>query len=179
MSSSGLLVKSVQAQISRMITELKDLESAKQDGDLTDEEYLSAKAEAEAQLAEFKSALEKLTLKSEVEETVAGTGAVAGSGAVQLAKNNDIASLRLRLSQLESSEIQGKISREMFYIQGAEIVNSLLKLRALLTSQEEAILKASQGRGGLVSGAAGAGVGAGAAADVAASKVMGAVRDAL
>jgi hypothetical protein len=162
-----------------MEAEIQDLDSAKKDGDLSDEEYLHAKAEAEAQLGEFRRTLEKLTLKSEV-ESGAGAGAGAGSGAVQLAKNNDIASLRVRLSQLETSEKQGKISREAYIVQGSEIVQSLMKLKAFITAQEEGILKASQGRGGggLVSGSAGT-AGAGAGADVAASKVLGAVREAL
>ncbi len=172
MSSAGLLT-SVQAQVQRMLSELQDLESAKQDGDLTEEEYLNAKTEAEVQLAEFRSTLEKLSLKSDVGAD-AGAGAGAGSGAVQLAKNNDIATLRARLSQLEASEKQGRITREAFFIQGAEIVNSLLKLKAFLSAQEEGILKTCQGRGGLASGA---GAGAGAGTDVATSKVLGAVQD--
>ena len=168
------LLAMVQLQVERMMAELSDLESMRED--LDDEEYASSKAEAELQLAEFTVTLNKLKSGGIGIDDTSGpyVASSAGGSAVQAAKSNELSSLRSKLTQLETDNRLGKISPHFFVTQAGDVVQKLSQMGAVLSSRESEIADAFSGHGeSLVS------LTASEEGGVTSAKVMSAVRQAL
>lgn len=143
------LKKNLIDQQNRLIEQLEDLESNKED--LSTEEYEEMKADTIKQLKEFEASLEKMTagnmtLQTELEATrmairAAISDAFKTPEVLRLFANKEGPALRRRLAEMDRDVKLGKLDSAVVAEQATEILVALKKLGEPLAPKEEAFLQ--------------------------------------
>ncbi|UXI19382.1 AN1-type zinc finger protein 1-like [Sarcoptes scabiei] len=143
------LKSNLENQLDRLIAQLADLESNKDD--LDPDEYQETKNETIEQMKEFNETLAKLksgdmTLVDEIGSLqfaiqVAISDAFKTPEVIKLFARKEPAHLRLKLSEIERNHKIGSFSKESFLQQKTEILCALKKLNDKLSDEEITFLK--------------------------------------
>jgi len=143
------LKRNAEDQISRLITQLSDLEELREE--LDDDEYAETKAETLQQLQEFKASVDKMTSGSMTLQDELGAMKLAIQAAISQAfKTPEVikmfalkqpAQLRERLAYLQREHKLGNVGLTPYTQQAVEILTALKKLKQTLSDEELAFIK--------------------------------------
>eukprot|EP00026_Physarum_polycephalum_P008506 Phypoly_transcript_08594.p2 GENE.Phypoly_transcript_08594~~Phypoly_transcript_08594.p2 ORF type:complete len:219 (+),score=37.91 Phypoly_transcript_08594:782-1438(+) len=147
-NETAKLRSNIEEQLSRLMAQLEDIESLRDDID--EDEYESTKKETMDQLKEFNASLQKMiggdmTLVSELGSVQLAIQAAISQAfktpeVIKLFAKKDQGSLRARLDDLQRNVKLGKITKDTFVTQSVEILNALKKLGESLTPEQENFL---------------------------------------
>jgi len=143
------LRKGIEDQVGRLLTQLQDLEVARDD--LSEEEYLETKNITLDQLAEFESSLARLNegdiqltnglkeLQGRVRSAIGGT--IKPSETIKIIEQKEITAQRSKLDDLKSEYKLGKLTEEIYHKKCIEILESLKKMGENLAANELTFLE--------------------------------------
>eukprot|EP01039_Chlorochromonas_danica_P008288 gene8288-9138_t len=147
-AETTLLKENIEDQLKRLLTQLADVEQMKDE--LDEEEYQTTRKETIEQLEEFEQSLKKMltgnmTLIDQVNAAqLAIQTAIRNADSAEILKmfvKKENGSLRTKLSQLESDHRLGRITRDIYETQAADIIGLLDKLKEPLTPAERQLLE--------------------------------------
>eukprot|EP01031_Cornospumella_fuschlensis_P034899 gene34899-42262_t len=146
-NETNLLKENIEDQLKRLLTQLEDVESMKEE--LDEDEYQSTRKETIEQLQEFEKSLKKMmagniTLVDSVNAAqLAIQAAIRNTTSpeiLQMFLKKENGSMRTRLAALEQDARLGRISREAYEAQAGEILALLDKLKEPLSPAERELL---------------------------------------
>lgn len=148
---SDRLRLNVEDQLNRLLQQLQDLDLAKADGDIDEEEYASSRTDTLDQMKEFEATLNKLvsgdvSLISQFDSYRNAVHAyIVGScrdpGITKMFANKSTSGLRNKLASLEQDLKLGRIQPDAFNSLAIDILLALEKLGEALTANEVDMLE--------------------------------------
>lgn len=149
-AETNQLQQNVEEQLSRLVTQLQDLEENREE--LDDDEYEEFKSDTVDQLKEFQAQLDKMSEGNmtlvdrfgavQLAIQAAISSAFKAPEVIRLFAKRDNSSLRDRLGALQTQQKLGKISEDQYRAQVCEVLVALKKLGDKISAQEEAFLAA-------------------------------------
>eukprot|EP00762_Andalucia_godoyi_P000947 ANDGO_03838.mRNA.1 Protein LZIC len=150
-SETAVLKAKIEAQLSRLLLQLEDIEELK--ADLDDEEYEITKKETLEQMEDFQATLQKmisgdLSLIDELGGIQLAIQAAVSNAfktpeVIKLFAKKEPNALRERWIQLQRDFKLGKLAQTDFSTFGAEVLSALKKLGEALTAEESEFLRAN------------------------------------
>jgi len=149
---SAMLVRNVEDQLNRLLTQLSDLDEMKEE--LDESEYESSKADTLGQMREFEETLSKLvsgdvTLVSELDTMRNAvhayvSGACRDPNITRMFAAKSTTGLRNKLSSLEQDLKLARIKQDAFNSLAVDIVAALEKLGEPLSLKESELLESAR-----------------------------------
>lgn len=158
--SDEKMIKNIEDQLSRLLTQLQDLEDMRED--LEEDEYIDSKEDTLKQMEEFEQSLARMMTGNMTLVSELGAAQLAIKEAIHKAKPSEVkrmfstkeaSGLRRRLATLEEDHRLGKISIQDFNAQSVDVLKDLEKAGEPLSSGEKSMIEAAN-KGGLTYSAA-------------------------
>ena len=151
-TETAALKANMEAQLSRLLTQLQDLEDSR--ADLDDTEYQEMKSDTLQQLQEFRASLDKMAKGNMTLVDSFGAMQLAMQAAVSeafstpeviaLFARSEPDALRTRLVKQQQEFQLKKISRDVYLQRASEVLGALKRMGAALTVEEEALFEANK-----------------------------------